>query len=45
MENEKQTNKIIPKVLNSNKTEIVEFFTGEAENETILYDYFKTIKN
>ena len=45
VENEKQANKIIPEVLNSNKTEIVEFFTGEAENETILYDYFKTIKN
>ena len=45
VENEKQANKIIPEILNSNKTEIVEFFTGEAENETILYDYFKTMKN
>ena len=42
--NEKEAEQIIPTVLNSNQFEIVEFFTGNVENEKILNDYFSVIK-
>ena len=42
--NEKEAEQIIPSVLESNQFEIVEFFTGNVENEKILNDYFSVIK-
>ena len=42
--NEKEAEQIIPTVLKSNQFEIVEFFTGNVENEKILNDYFSVIK-
>ncbi len=42
--NEEEAEQIIPSVLRSNEFEIVEFFTGNVENEKILNDYFSKIK-
>ena len=42
--NEEEAEQIIPSVLESDVFEIVEFFTGNVENEKILNDYFSIIK-
>ena len=43
--NELEADKHLKRILSSDETEILELFTANSENEKILFDYFKAIKN